>query len=274
MKVAFDTSLFRNVPLPQALDSVGGAGFNHVEIGLAHYFPHEATDEETAQTKQMLDDRGIGLAALMAIYPVSYPDEEVRQIGVKQYLRAIDRVSALGGERLAAELMGDSDKPKECTDAFRKSMREIIPALEKSGVTLCFEAHPGDFTERNKMAVDIIREMGSANLRYLYCAPHSFVLGEDVEKMVEYSRDVLGYVHLADSLRPERTFFSGRYFPKIPPHQHLIPGKGDVNLNGLVSALKRTGYDGFLTLNPFSMYDHPGEAAAESKAAVEKLLGQ
>ena len=92
-------------------------------------------------------------------------------------------------------------------------MRELEPALERTGVTVCFEAHPGDLTDKNQVAVDLIKGLGSAHVRYLFCVPHTFILGEDAAQMIDYARDVLGYVHLADTLRPKRTFFSGRYSP-------------------------------------------------------------
>ena len=64
-------------------------------------------------------------------------------------------------------------------------------------------------------------------LRYLFCVPHTFILEKTWAQMIDYARDVLGYVHLADTLRPKRTFFSGRYSPEVPPHQHLTLGRGD-----------------------------------------------
>lgn len=272
MKTAIDTSLLRGMEIGQAFRELSTLGFHHVEVGLAHYFPNEASDEETTALKGSLAESGMNLAALVGIYPVSYADEEIRTEAVRQYGRAIRRTKELGCDTLASELMGDSDQFSESSKAFRKSMTELVPVLEREGVTLCFEAHPGDFTERNKIAVDLIREVGSERLRYLYCASHSFVLGNDVGEMIDYAKGAVGYVHFSDTLRPEKTFFSGRYFPKVQPHQHLTPGAGDVDLAGVVRALKRIGYDGFVTLNPFSMFDSPLRAARDSKAFLDSLL--
>ena len=156
--------------------------------------------------------------------------------------------------------------------AFLKSFNEIRPHLEKTDVVLCFEAHPGDFIESNNLAVDLIKKMNSSQLRYLYCAPHSFILGQNISEMVEYANGVMEYVHVADSLRPEKTFFSGRYFPKVLPHQHLLPGLGDVDLKSLVASLKQINYDGFATVNPFSHFDHPVQSLEDSKSKMDFLL--
>jgi myo-inositol catabolism protein IolH len=274
MKIAVDTSILRRVDAPRALAQLSALGYEHVEVGLAHYFAHEASDEETKVLGSELARNGLGLAALVGIYPASYPDEELRTIGVQNYAKAAKRARELGTGLVVSELMGDAETYRECAGAFAKSMEELVPTLEREKVVLCFEAHPGDFTDRNKIAVDLIRSLGTPWVRYLYCVPHSFVLGEDVMAMIEYAKDVLGYVHFADTLRPERTFFSGRYQPKVPPHQHLTPGLGDVELAKVVGALKKIGYDGFVTVNPFSMFDEPLVAVAEGKARLDALLSQ
>jgi myo-inositol catabolism protein IolH len=164
------------------------------------------------------------------------------------------------------------DHRSESQLAFLKSFNEIRPQLEETDVTVCFEAHPGDFVESNTLAVDLIKRVGSDQLRYLYCAPHSFILGQNISEMVEYAWDVIGYVHFADSLRPEKTFFSGRYFPKVLPHQHLLPGLGDVDLKSLIQDLKKLKYNGFVTVNPFSHFDRPVESLKDSKLLTETLL--
>ncbi len=256
----------------EALQKVSEVGFRYVEMGLAHYLPHEATDEDTASLGRTLAKNQLGLAALCGTYPVSYPEDELRLKGVEQFKSMARRAGELGCRLMVAELMGDADRFADCSRAFKKSMEDLVPILEEAGLTICFEAHPGDFTDRNKIAVDLIKEVDSDCVKYLYCVPHSFVLGENVGQMIEYSRDVLGYVHLADTLRPERTFFSGRYYPQVPPHQHLTVGKGDIDMDSVFDALSRVGYAGFVSVNPFSMFDDPLKAARESKIRAEGLI--
>jgi len=272
MRLAFDTSLLRSLPVEEAFEEISKAGYSHIEIGLTHFSASESTDEEAVSLRDALSRYHLDLAALCGIYPFSYPEEEVRAAGVQLYLKAIDRAQSLGCRLLISELNGDMDHRSESQLAFFKSFDEIRPHLEKTDVTLCFEAHPGDFVESNTLAVDLIRKVNSNQLRYLYCAPHSFILGRNIPEMIEYAKEVIGYVHIADSLRPEKTFFSGRYFPKVLPHQHLLPGLGDVDLKALVTALKKLNYDGFVTVNPFSHFDHPVESLKDSKSKTDALL--
>ena len=76
----------------------------------------------------------------------------------------------------------------------------------------------------------MIRSIGSPTSRYLYCAPHTFHLGDDVAAMIAYAAPVLDHVHLADSLDHRRS--SGlRYIVNplgapVRVHQHLNIGEG------------------------------------------------
>lgn len=272
MKAAFDTSLLRSLPVGEALREISNAGFKYVEIGLAHFSLVESTDEDSQILLNSLKSCGLEIAAVIGNYPLSYPDEEVRAYAVQQYLKAFERAETVGCKLFASELNGDIDDRAGSERAFLKSFREIRSRLERSEIVLCFEAHPGDFIESNKLAVELISGIDSPNLRYLYCAPHSFILGQDIREMLEYCREILAYVHLCDSLRPQKTFFSGRYFPKVQPHQHLLPGSGDVDLRTVLSTLKGLNYEGFVTMNPFSHFDKPLDALRASKKWLDSEL--
>jgi myo-inositol catabolism protein IolH len=272
MQSAIDTTILRALSLEVALSEISKSGYKYIEIGLAHFSPADSSDEEAKILKELLERNGLQLASLLGIYPISYPEEEVRATGVQQFKRAIERAKTLDCNLIVSELNGDMDKVEDSRVAFEKSVTELLPDLERANVTLCFEAHPGDFIESNKLAVDLIRSVGSARIKYLYCAPHSFVLGAEISEMIESSRDVLGYVHVADTLKPQKTFFSGRYFPKVLPHQHLLPGLGDVDFKALFTALRKIHYNGFVTSNPFSHFDKPEEALKQSKLEIDSML--
>jgi myo-inositol catabolism protein IolH len=54
----------------------------------------------------------------------------------------------------------------------------------KEGLQLNIEPHSDDFVETLPPAVDMIRTTNSKNIRFLYCAPHIFHLGNDMELMI------------------------------------------------------------------------------------------
>ena len=74
---------------------------------------------------------------------------------------------------------------ESCEAAFWESMDELVPIFEREAINLHIEPHPEDFVETIQPAVDMIRSINSKNVRFLYCAPHTFHFGDDMAKMIE-----------------------------------------------------------------------------------------
>ena len=124
----------------------------------------------------------------------------------------------------------------------------------------------------------MIRSVGSPHLRYLYCAPHTFHLGDDVGTMIAYAAPVLDHVHLADSLDHRRS--SGlRYIVNpvgapVRVHQHLNIGEGEVDWDALFDALAAVGFDGILTSCVFAWEERAVESSREMLASIHDYVGR
>jgi sugar phosphate isomerase/epimerase len=57
-------------------------------------------------------------------------------------------------------------------------------------------------------------------------------------------------------------------------HQHLVPGRGAIDFSATLAAIKKTGYDGWLTEELYPYIDNPDDAASEAKAFLDALLGK
>ena len=142
-------------------------------------------------------------------------------------------------------------------------MEELLPVFEAEQLPLHIEAHPDDFVEENNLAVDMIRSINSPWVKYLYCAPHTFHLGDDVAAMLRYAAPVLAHVHVADSFNHKRGW---RYImnPAGTPariHQHLDIGAGEVDWEAFFSTLAEIEFDGIMTSQVFAW---DGERAEQS----------
>jgi myo-inositol catabolism protein IolH len=278
MKIAINTMIFRNLPLKDSLSEIAKMGYKYVEVSLPHFSVCDATQKELQDLKEWLQTLGLKLASFFETHDLAALDEEARREGVTRMKQTIKKSHAFGCNLITSEMSGVPERRYSCTEAFIKSVRELIPILEETGVHISFEPHPGDFVEQSNAAVDILREINHKNIGYLYCIPHTFIMGEDPVNMIEYAKDILSYVHVADSYKWDKTFFRGAigtraaYEPTIKPHQHLIPGMGDIDFKVIFRTLKKIGYDGFITAQPFSHYDRPVEAAAETKKRIEEYL--
>ena len=145
-------------------------------------------------------------------------------------------------------------------------MENLLPMFEREGIALHLEAHPDDFIERNTPAVDLVRGLNSPNVRYVYCAPHTFHLGDDVASMLRYAAPVLAHVHIADSLNHRAS--SGLRYIINPPgsptriHQHLDIGQGEVPWAIFFETLHDIGFDGIATACVFAWEERAWESSS------------
>jgi myo-inositol catabolism protein IolH len=200
------------------------------------------------------------------------PDEDERQAAMRNWKRAIDIASELGVSRMVSEFNGRPEAVAKSEHQFVRSMEELLPILERREIDLVLEPHPDDFIEDGVEAIDVIRGIDSPRLSYLYCAPHTFQIGNDPEKIIKHAGSLLTDVHLADSL--DFSASSGLRYIVNPPgstvrvHQHLNIGQGEVDFVQLFSLLKEIGFDGQLTACVFAWED---KAEESNRFMLEKI---
>lgn len=272
MRLCVETGAFQRLPFAEALKGIRAAGYRHVELNPDLFKPHQAGLEEIRRLRGLLDDHGLHPAAVLPLYPLATPDEARRREGVENWKRAIRASRELGAESLTSEMTGNAAHPAAaCRDAFRRSLEALLPALEEAGLRVSFECHPGDFIERSDDAVDLIREIGSAQVGYLYCMPHTFHMGDDPAAMIRYAGKTLTHVHIGDTYRPERIIQAGE---NGRPHLHAIPGWGELDFRAALLALKEIGYQGYLSTALFSHLEDPVNATRIARERMEALLSE
>jgi myo-inositol catabolism protein IolH len=276
MKLAVDPTMIRHLPVQDVLRAVGEIGFEYVELSprldvLPPSRGRRVSLEATARIAAASRETGVGIASLFVVYPWASPDEGQRTAAVRYLEQACEVAVELGCERLNTELTGDPRRPLESEAAFWRSVEDVVPALERHGLTLAVEPHPYDFIEDGDQAADLIRGVRSDRLRYLYCAPHTFTMGGEMSAMIEYSADVLAHVHVADTFRPGRTIVNPPGDWRI--HQHLDVGQGEVDWPAFFAALHKVGFDDVMTVTVFAWEDRALDSFRSNLESVQRHLG-
>ena len=275
MKLAVDPTMIRDLSVPDVLRVVAEVGFEHVELSprldvLPSSRGRRASREAIERIAAASRETGVGIASLFIVYPWASPDEHQRAAAVRYLAQACEVAVELGCERLNTELTGDPRRPLESEASFWRSIEEIVPVLERHGLTLAVEPHPYDFIEDGNQAVDLVRGVRSDRLRYLYCAPHTFTMGGDMGAMIEYSADVLAHVHVADTFRPQRTIVNPPGDWRI--HQHLDVGQGELDWTEFFAALRSVGFDDVMTVTVFAWEDRALDSFRANLEAVRRYL--
>jgi myo-inositol catabolism protein IolH len=261
MKIAIDPYMFRHLPLGQMVRTVAEIGYQYIELSpredFMPFFLHPRADRaRVAELKTALREAGVQLSSLLPLYRWSGPVEDERQAAVRYWKRAIEIAVELDCAVMNSEFNGRPEQAAESEAQFWRSMETLLPIFEREGITLHLEAHPDDFVERNEPAVDLVRAINSSRVRYLYCAPHTFHLGDDVAAMLRYAAPVLAHLHIADSFNHKAS--SGLRYIINPPgssariHQHLDIGQGEVPWDSFFGTLRELGFDGIATACVFA----------------------
>jgi myo-inositol catabolism protein IolH len=276
--------MFRNMPLDKSLKEISKVGFEHLELLWGTRVEAKSTDSQVKDVKKTIARRGLDVAALLGGAAIASLDEKVRAEAVGTVKRQIEIAQILDTDMITAEMSGGNTREQEkCIGQFKKSIQELLPALEKTDISMTFEPHPGDFIEESNLGADVLRSFKTKRIGYLYCCPHTFVLGKDPAAMIEYvGGDLLNWVHFADTNKPERIVMS--FSPKgyasvanvpefegLKAHEHLTPGHGEVSFKSVFKGLKKVGFKGTISCVPFTL-DDPVGAAKESYAVVNKYL--
>jgi myo-inositol catabolism protein IolH len=246
--------MLRKSTLPEVTHMAADIGYKYIEPMMRDdltplYTAPLANKDTIVQFKRALRETGVQVVSLPAIYKWSWPDEEERQTAVRYWKRAVQIAVELEVKTMNTEFSGRPERQEASEASFWRSVEELLPLFEKEGITLHIEPHPDDWVEDNKKAVDIIKVIDSPSIRYLYCAPHTFHLGKDMEEMIQYAAPVLGHTHVADTFdhrQPVRYIVQPSWIA-FRVHQHLKIGQGDIDWDVYFKTLRDIGFDGIMT---------------------------
>ena len=248
MKIALDPYMHRHVSLVELPKFVAELGYEYIELSprgdFLDWWVHPRVYPERIQEfKKALRASNVKLASLLPMYRWASPNEDERRTAVEYWKAAIRVAVEMECPTMNSEF-GRGQHPDrsatcsggayaECCEAsWWRSMEELVPILEREGVMLHVEPHPEDWVESFHPGVDIIRALGSKNVRFLYCAPHTFYFGDDLAGMIREAAPVLAHVHVADSF-DHRASSGNRYIVNPPGskarvHQHLDLGQSKI----------------------------------------------
>ena len=295
MKIALDPYMHRHLSLEELPRLAADLGYDYIELSpradfLDWWVRPRVYPERICSFKKSLQDHGVKIASLLPMYRWASPDETERQAAVWYWKKAIDVAVEMGVDTMNSEFgRGPHPERGSCTAccnggmtteaseaAWWRSMETLVPILEQAGVTLNVEPHPDDFVEKLHPAVDMIRTLNSNNVKFLYCAPHTFHFGDDMARMIRHSAPVLAHVHVADTFNHKAS--SGLRYIVNPPgsaarvHQHLDIGQGEVEWDVFFKTLAEIGFDGIMTACVFAWEERAMESSRFMRGEMQRYV--
>ncbi len=207
--------------------------------------------------RQLLDRYELEVVGHTAFYfPLASPFEEVRRGAVAELTRCLQAFSEVGARWM--NIHPDRIPPMHdrdfCIEQNLRSLRELEPISEKTGVGMMIENLPEGFNTVKQLR-DLLDEMPDLGLHLDIGHCNLQVTRNTAEELIRAYGDRLAHVHLHDN--------KGGYLDL-----HLPLGAGTMDFKKHVKVLKNAGYDGPITLEVFT---HDPQYLTYSAKVLRKL---
>jgi hydroxypyruvate isomerase len=156
---------------------------------------------------------------------------------------AIDVAKAIGSKRVITftgmrfEGMDEAKAAANCVEAWKT----VLPHAERQGITLCLEhlnsrdsshpmkGHPGYFGDNVDFCVDLIKRVGSDNLKLLFDIYHVSIMNGDIIRRIHQYKDVIGHYHTAGN-----------------PGRCELDENQEINYPAIMRVIAESGYQGYV----------------------------
>ena len=247
-----DLFYLANGSMATAVSDIAAAGYAGIEMFDGNVAAYEDRPDEL---RDLLSTAGLELVSVYSganfIYHDILPDELYR------LQRAAELAATFGAHQL---VVGGGAKrstgtPDRDYGALASALDEVTDIARAVGLTATYHPHLTTIVEGPD---DIERLLLNSRIGFCPDTAHLAAGGGDPAALIRRYPDRIGHVHLKDV--------------RLHPLKFLPLGEGDLDLPGIVDAIRGTGYEGWLMVELDSYDGNPRIAAEISKAYLDKLL--
>jgi protein FrlC len=275
-RFAYSTNAYTKWPLARAVADVVKRGFEGVEIlaDLPHAFP--SADFDLDGLKTAIADSKLAVVNLNGNTTLGLDPKKrdpggfwpgfldssigVRKMKVDYVKNVIDLAREVGSPAVctASGVRPPGTSDREAFSRMAGALEEILDhAGREPQVRVGLEYEPGFFLGDLASTLRVVRELGHPLLGFNLDIGHAWCVGDDLEKAIGEAGPRIWNLHVED--------IKGRV------HDHLIPGRGDLDFAAMFRALERIQYNHFITLELYPYKDKPGEAGQEGLKRLRSL---
>lgn len=279
MKLAFSTNAYTRFSLVEALRGIRRAGFAGVEIlaDVPHAYPDAVDSVMTDEVKRELEKLGLAVSNVNVNCSFGYwkdappepyfepslisPNPQHRADRTRLIMRSLQFARDVGAANISitsGRMLGGMP-PEPAARQFAQSMMPILDRAAELGIDVGIECEPGLYLEYVAELRDWIDRLGHPRLGANLDVGHSQVIGESIPEAVKLLDGRIWNLHVED--------IPGR------KHYHLIPGQGTLDWQGLKAALEAIRYKRFLTVELYTHWQNPQEAAEQSYLFLSRVFG-
>ena len=236
--------------LPDRIRAAKAAGFDHVEF-------HLWRDKDLDAVAAALAETGVALTGFVVEPRRSLVDPAQHEEFLQAVRESLAASRRLGSPPLvvASGFLREGVSAEEHREEAVKALKQAATLAEEAGVLLVLEPlntkveHPGMYLDSTVLGLDIVEEVGSPNLKLLFDAYDSAVMGDDLKTVLADRIHLVHHVQVAD----------------MPGRNE--PGTGTIDWAGVISGLASLGYRGAIGLE-YKPTRPSRESLAQARAAL------
>jgi len=275
LQLAFSSNAYLDVPVEQAVARIGAAAYRGIELlaDVPHAWPAGLLEEQKEAIRAAVRGRGLTISNINAFMMNAIadprqpywhpgwtdPDRHYRAIRREHTKRALRLAAELGAASISTEPGGEvaeGQSRRQATDIFYDEIMPVLDVAAKCGVALLVEPEPGLLIERFEQYLEFADRVRHPALGLNFDIGHAYCVGEDPAEWVPRMKSQTRHYHFED-IAASRV------------HQHLVPGEGAIDFEGVLRAIAEHTPDLWITVELYP-YRHEPDAAA--RAARSHLL--
>ncbi|MCL6518310.1 MAG: TIM barrel protein [Armatimonadetes bacterium] len=237
--------LLTEFPFLERINQAAKLGYPAVEF----WFAGQNNDNKAAEEKAFGDiaNACAKVGVSVAAFVINSPDGSIggslinpEERGV--YLKRLERVVELANIvncRMIITCAGNCQPGKskeEQVQSIIDALKEAAPIAENGGITLLLEPlnslvnHPGYFLDSSAIGAEIVKAVGSPNVKLLYDIYHMQIMEGNIISTIRKYIDIIGHFHSAG----------------VPGRHELT--SGELNYHDIIAEIDSLGYTGYFGL--------------------------
>jgi len=268
-KYAFCSEVF-STPLSETITQVAMAGFDGIEVAPfnAADSVEEVSASQRSELRERAEDAGIEIVGLhwLLVSPaglhLSTEDASIRG-RTADYLRALARFCGdLGGKVMIfgspkQRNLDEGQDRRAALEHVAEALKDVGRACEDLGVKLLLEALSPvetNFLQTIEEVIELRDAIDSPGIGYMLDCKAMSSMPEGIEgTILRYGKD------------------AGHFHANQPDGKG--PGMGDVDFEPILSSLSESGYDGWVSTEPFDYKPDPATVATTALETLRKAAG-
>ncbi len=279
MKLAYSSNAYTDFPIAETIARIAALGYAGLELlaDVPHAWPAGLLDVSKQAIRDCLEEYGLAISNINGFMmrgvadprqPYWHPswvepDPHYRAIRREHTRRALNLAKELGSPSIQTEPGGPlGDRSwDDAAEMFYEEFMPCVEVAEELEVLLLIEPEPELMIETFEQYEEFAGRVDSPWVGLNFDIGHAFCVGQDPQKWIPQMARHTKHYHIEDIAASRK-------------HDHLIPGRGAIDLPAVLSEIAKTGYEGWVTVELYPYIDSPDDAGREARDFLEPIIAK